>query len=139
VTGVGAPHLLSQNATLKSIDAAPVGLNFGVRDLNGAIRAHSEYTQQRYIDAVVAGLGAAAAAFPEDTNFLVFFAFNDSQPGQPVDEQLMDRLESLYNGPGQTELAFLSRTSPTTGLCQRPTAWEPATISTTGPKPAARR
>jgi hypothetical protein len=106
VTGVGAPHLLSQNATLKSIDAAPVGLNFGVRDLNGAIRAHPDYTQRRYIDAVVAGVGAAAAAFPEDTNFLAFFAFNDSQPGQPVDEQLMDRLELLYNGPGQTELAF---------------------------------
>jgi hypothetical protein len=106
VQGAGAPHPLSQNPTLKSIDVTPVGLNYGVRDLNGGIRSHPQYTQQRYVDAVVDGVDAAAAAFPHDTNFLGFFSFSDGEPGVPVDEQIIQRLEPSYNGPGQTKLAF---------------------------------
>ncbi|WP_428303790.1 dockerin type I domain-containing protein [Lacipirellula sp.] len=106
VTAGGSTHALRDDPTLRSIDAAPVGLNFGVRDLNGAIRAHPDYTQQRYVDSVAAGVATAAAAFPHDQNFLAFFAFNDSQPGLPVDEQLIARLAPLYNGPGQPGLAF---------------------------------
>lgn len=106
VTVDGSSHPLRDDPTLRSIDAAPVGLNFGVRDLNGAIRAHADYTQQRYVDSVATGVAATAAAFPHDQNFLAFFAFNDNQPGVPVDEQLIARLAPLYNGPGQPELAF---------------------------------
>jgi hypothetical protein len=106
VAAGGSTHALRDDPTLRSIDAAPVGLNFGVRDLNGAIRAHPDYTQQRYVDSVAAGVATAAAAFPHDQNFLAFFAFNDSQPGVPVDEQLIARLAPQYNGPGQPELAF---------------------------------
>jgi hypothetical protein len=106
VVSAGAPHPLRDDPTLRSIDAAPAGLNFGVRDLNGAIRTHPGYTQQRYVDAVVGGVNAAATAFPHDLNFLAFFAFNDLQPGTPVDEQLIERLAPRYNGPGQPQLAF---------------------------------
>jgi hypothetical protein len=106
VQGAGAPHALNQDPTLKSIAAGAAGLNYGVRDLNGAIRSHPEYTQQRYIDAVVSGVSASAAAFPNDTTFLPFFAFTDNQPGEPVDEQIIDRLAPLYNGPGETKLDF---------------------------------
>lgn len=106
VLTAGPSHLLRDDPTLRAIDAAPAGLNFGVRDLNNGIRSHPDYTQQRYIDAVVNGVAAAADAFPHDANFLAFFAFNDGQPGVPVDEQLIARLTPLYNGPGQTELAF---------------------------------
>src|SRR5687767_6010233 len=76
VTGSGAPHPLSVDPTLKSIDTAPAGLNFGVRDLNNGIRNHPQYTQQRYVDAVFNGVAAAASAFPNDTNFLGFFSFD---------------------------------------------------------------
>jgi hypothetical protein len=106
VSGAGAPHRLSQDSTLNAIAAAPAGLNYGVRDLNGAIRALPDYTQERYIDSVVTGVAASAAAFPDDVNFLAFFAFNDAQPGIPVDQQIIDRLASQYNGPGQTKLDF---------------------------------
>jgi hypothetical protein len=106
VTGTGAPHVLSIDPALKSIDTAPAGLNFGVRDLNNGIRNHPEYTQQRYIDAVLKGVSAATTAFPHDTNFLAFFSFDDGALGTPVDEQIMERLAPLYNGPGQTALAF---------------------------------
>jgi hypothetical protein len=106
VTGVGAPHALSVDPTLKSISAGGAGLNFGVRDLNGAIRGLPDYTQQRYIDAVATGVAASAAAFPSDVNFLPFFAFTDGQPGEPVDEQIIDRLGPLYNGPGEPKLDF---------------------------------
>lgn len=108
VTGVGAPHALSLDPTLASIDTAPTGLNFGVRDLNGAIVNHPQYTQQRYIDAVVAGVAAATAAFPLDRNSLAFFSFDDGAPGPHVDDQLIARLAPLYNGPGQPQLAFFS-------------------------------
>jgi hypothetical protein len=106
VPGPGGPHPLSQDSTLRSIDAAPAGLNFGVRDINSGIRSHPDYTQQRYIDAVASGVAASAAAFPNDTNFLAFFGFTDGQPGTPVDEQIIQRLAPLYNGPGQPKLDF---------------------------------
>jgi hypothetical protein len=108
VTGAGAPHPLSLDGTLKSIDAAPAGLNFGVRDLNNGIISHPQYTQQRYIDAVADGVAAAATAFPFDTNFLAFFSFDDGAPGAHVDDQLIARLAPLYNGPGQPPLAFFA-------------------------------
>jgi hypothetical protein len=106
VQGVGAAHALNQDPTLKSIAAGAAGLNYGVRDLNGAIRANPGYTQQRYIDAVASGVAASASAFPNDVNFLPFFAFNDNQPGEPVDEQIINRLAPLYNGSGQPKLDF---------------------------------
>jgi hypothetical protein len=106
VTGAGGAHPLIQDSTLRSIDAAPVGLNFGVRDINSGIRNHPQYTQQKYVDAVVDGVHNAAVAFPNDTNSLAFFAFTDGQPGVPVDEQIITRLAPLYNGPGQARLDF---------------------------------
>jgi hypothetical protein len=106
VTGPSGSHLLRDDPTLLAIDAAPAGLNFGVRDLNNGIRSHAAYTQQKYIDAVVDGVAASAAAFPHDTNFLAFFGFTDGQPGVPVDEQIIARLAPLYNGPGQPKLDF---------------------------------
>jgi hypothetical protein len=106
VTVGGNSHPLSQDATLRSLDTAPVGLNFGVRDINSGIRSHPEYTQQRYIDAVVNGVYNAAIQFPNDTASLAFFGFTDGQPGTPVDEQIIGRLAPLYNGPGQSKLDF---------------------------------
>jgi hypothetical protein len=106
VQGDGAPHPLSLDPTLKSIDVAPAGLNYGVRDLNEGIQNHPQYTQQRYMDAVVSGVAAATAAFPHDTNSLAFFSFDDGAPGPHVDDQLIARLAQLYNGPGQPKLAF---------------------------------
>ncbi|HEX6960789.1 MAG TPA: hypothetical protein VF175_02900 [Lacipirellula sp.] len=106
ITSVGAPHPLRLDATLTSIDVAPAGLNYGVRDLNGGIRNHPEYTQERYIDAVMNGVAAATSAFPHDTNSLAFFSFDDGADGPHVDDQLIARLAPLYNGPGQPRLAF---------------------------------
>lgn len=106
VLGAGPAHPLRLDATLKSIDVTPAGLNFGVRDLNGGIVNHPQYTQQRYVDAVVGGVAAATVAFPNDTNSLAFFSFDDGAPGTHVDEQIIARLDPLYNGPGQTKLAF---------------------------------
>lgn len=125
VQSSGSAHALRDDSTLRSIDAAPAGLNFGVRDLNGAIRNHPDYTQQRYIDAVVNGVAAAAAAFPDHLNFLAFFAFNDGQPGVPVDEQLIQRLAPLYNGPGQTELAFFIESLSDDGPVPQPNGMGP--------------
>jgi hypothetical protein len=106
VQGAGAPHPLSLDPTLKSIDVAPAGLNFGVRDLNDGIQNHPQYTQQKYIDAVIDGVAAATTAFPHDTNSLGFFSFDDGAPGPHVDDQILALLEPLYNGPGQAKLAF---------------------------------
>lgn len=106
VTVAGNSHPLNQDSTLRSIDTAPAGLNFGVRDLNSGIRNHPQYTQQKYVDAVVNGVNDAAVQFPNDTNSLAFFAFSDGQPGTPVDEQIIQRLAPLYNGPGQAKLDF---------------------------------
>lgn len=125
VQSSGAAHALRDDPTLRSIDAAPAGLNFGVRDLNGGIRSHPDYTQQRYVDAVAGGVAAAAAAFPDDRNFLAFFAFNDGQPGVPVDEQLIQRLAPLYNGPGQTELAFFIENLSDDGPLPQPNGMGP--------------
>jgi hypothetical protein len=108
VTGAGLPHPLSLDPTLKSIDTAPAGLNFGVRDLNDGIITHPQYTQERYIDAVMTGVAAATAAFPHDQNFLGFFSFDDGADGPHVDDQLIARLAPLYNGPGQPQLAFFA-------------------------------
>jgi hypothetical protein len=106
VTGSGSAYPLSADPTLRSIDASPVGLNFGVRDLNGGILNHPDYTQQRYIDAVADGVANSAALFPNDTNFLAFFGLNDGQLGVPLDQQIIQRLAPLYNGPGQAKLDF---------------------------------
>jgi hypothetical protein len=106
VTVAGNSHPLNQDATLRSIDTAPAGLNFGVRDLNSGIRNHPDYTQQKYIDAVVGGVHDAASQFPNDTNFLAFFLFSDSTPGTRVDTTIIQQLAPLYNGPGQTKLDF---------------------------------
>jgi hypothetical protein len=106
VSGPSGSHPLNQDPTLLSIDAAPAGLNFGVRDINGGIQNHPDYTQERYIDAVVDGIARSAAAFPDDTNFLAFFGFSEGQPGVPVDEQIIAQLAPLYNGPGQAKLDF---------------------------------
>jgi hypothetical protein len=106
VTVGGASHPLNQDPTLRSIDTAPAGLNFGVRDLNSGIRNLPDYTQQKYVDAVVSGVHDAAIQFPNDTNSLAFFSFSDGTPGVPVDEQIIQRLAPLYNGPGQTHLDF---------------------------------
>jgi len=125
VQSSGAAHALRDDPTLRSIDAAPAGLNFGVRDLNGGIRSHPDYTQQRYVDAVAGGVAAAAAAFPDDRNFLAFFAFNDGQPGVPVDEQLIQRLAPLYNGPDQTELAFFIENLSDDGPLPQPNGMGP--------------
>jgi hypothetical protein len=106
VTVAGNSHPLNQDSTLRSIDTAPAGLNFGVRDLNSGIRNHPDYTQQKYVDAVVGGVHDAAVQFPNDTNSLAFFAFSDGKPGTPVDEQIIQQLAPLYNGPGQIKLDF---------------------------------
>ena len=106
VQGAGAPHALREDPTLLAVHAAPAGLNFGVRDLNGGIRSHPGYTQQGYVDAVAGGVAATAASFPDDLNYLAFFAFADGQAGTPVDEQIIERLAPAYNGPGQARLAF---------------------------------
>lgn len=107
VTGAdGVNRPLRDDPTLVSVDAAPAGLNFGVRDLNSGIRNHPDYTQQRYVDAVVDGVAVATAAMPNDRQFLAFFGFHDGRPGTRVDAQIIQRLAPLYNGPGQTELAF---------------------------------
>jgi hypothetical protein len=106
VSGPSGSHPLHQDPTLLSIDAAPAGLNFGVRDINGGIQNHPDYTQARYIDAVADGVARSATAFPDDTNFLAFFGFSDGQPGVPVDEQIIERLAPHYNGPGQPKLDF---------------------------------
>ncbi len=106
VTVAGNPHPLNQDSTLRSIDTAPAGLNFGVRDLNSGIRNHPDYTQQKYIGAVVSGVHEAAIQFPNDTNSLAFFGFSDGTPGTPVDEQIIQQLAPLYNGPGQIKLDF---------------------------------
>ena len=106
VQGAGDPHVLSEDPTLLSVHAAPVGLNHGVRDLNNGIRGHVDYTQQRFIDAVVDGVAASTAAFPDDTNYLAFFGYSDNQPGVPADQQIINRLAPIYNGADQPELAF---------------------------------
>lgn len=125
IVSAGPEHALRDDPTLRSIDAAPAGLNFGVRDLNSGIRSHPDYTQQRYVDAVAAGVAASAAAFPDDLNFLAFFAFNDSQLGVPVDEQLINRLAPLYNGAGQTELAFFIENLSDDGPVPQPNGMGP--------------
>jgi hypothetical protein len=104
VSVAGDSHPMNQDPTLRSIDTAPAGLNFGVRDLNSGIRNLPDYTQQKYIDAVVNGVHDAASQFPNDTNSLAFFSFSDGTLGTPVDEQIIQRLGPLYNGPGQTRL-----------------------------------
>jgi hypothetical protein len=106
VTVAGDSHPLNQDPTLRSIDTAPAGLNYGVRDLNSGIRNLPDYTQQKYVDAVVNGVHDAAIQFPNDANSLAFFSFSDGTPGTPVDEQIIQRLAPLYNGPGQTRLDF---------------------------------
>jgi hypothetical protein len=106
VTVAGNSHPMNQDATLRSIDTAPAGLNFGVRDLNSGIRNHPDYTQQKYIDAVVGGVHDAATQFPNDTNSLAFFSFTDSTPGPRVDTQIIQQLAPLYNGPAQPRLDF---------------------------------
>lgn len=125
VQSAGAPHALRDDPTLRSIEAAPAGLNFGVRDLNDGIRNHPDYTQQRYIDAVVSGVAATATAFSDDQNFLAFFAFNDGQPGTPVDEQIIQRLAPLYNGAGQTDLAFFIENLSDDGPVPQPNGMGP--------------
>src|SRR5262245_47105933 len=106
VTVNGNTHPLNQDSTLRSIDTAPAGLNFGVRDLNSGIRNHPDYTQQKYISAVVNGVHDAAVQFPNDRNSLAFFGFNDGKPGTPVDQNIIPQLAPLNNGPGQIKLDF---------------------------------
>lgn len=106
VAGPGSPHLLRDDPALRSVNATPVGLNYGVRDLNSGIRNSPGYTQQRYIDAVVNGVATSTAAFPSDTNYLAFFAFTDGSAGVPADQQIINRLAPLYNQPNQAKLDF---------------------------------
>jgi hypothetical protein len=103
-TGLNLP--LKQHPTLRSIDATPVGLPFGLRDLTSTIGTHPEYTRQRFMDAVTQGVGVARSAFPNHQGFLAFFGFNDGQPGVPVDQQLIALLDAQYNDPGQASLSF---------------------------------
>ena len=125
VPGPGGAHPLNQNPTLKSIDAAPAGLNFGVRDINSGIRDHPDYTQQRYVGAVVDGVAAVTSQFPSDQNFLAFFAFTDNTPGPRVDQQIIQQLDPLYNGAGQTRLAFFVENLSDDGPVPQPTGIGP--------------
>jgi hypothetical protein len=139
VTSNGLPHPLSLDPTLKSIDVAPAGLNFGVRDLNDGIISHPQYTQDRYIDAVMTGVAAATAAFPLDQNFLGFFSFDDGADGPHVDDQLIARLAPLYNGPGQPQLAFFAENLSDEWPARFPTATAWGTTCRTGRPRAAPR
>jgi hypothetical protein len=104
--GTGANLPLNQQSVLVSVGATPVGLNLGVRDLNNAIRNLPDYTQQRFINSIVQGVGVSRSAFSNQQGSLTFFAFSDGQAGVPVDQQLITRLDGLYNGNGQSSLAF---------------------------------
>ena len=121
--GANAPHPLNQDPTLVAVDATPVGLNYGVRDLNNGIRNHPDYTQARYVDAVTQGVAASRSNFPNHEGFLAFFGFTDGQPGAPVDQQIIQQLAAQYNGPQQPSLAFFIENLSDTG---------PAPIGMTG-------
>lgn len=113
--GTGDNLRLNQHPTLVSVDATSVGLNFGVRDLNNGIRSHPDYTQERYIDSILEGVGVSRSAFSSQQGFLTFFGFTDGQPGVPVDQQLISKLDGQYNGAGQNTLAFFIENLSDTG------------------------
>ena len=104
--GTGTNLPLNQHPTLVSVDASSVGLNLGVRDLNGGIRNLPDYTQERYMDSILQGVGASRSAFSDKQGFLAYFGFTDGLPGVSVDQQLITRLAAQYNGAGQPSLAF---------------------------------
>jgi hypothetical protein len=97
---------LNQHPVLASVDASGTGLNYGVRDLNNGIRSHPDYTQQKYIQAVVQGVAASRQAFSQHQGYIAFFGFVDGQSGVPVDKQLIQLLDDQYNSPGQPTLSF---------------------------------
>ena len=110
VVGDGRGLPLNQHPVLASVDASGTGLNYGVRDLNNGIRSHPDYTQQKYIQAVVDGVAVSRQAFPQHQGYIAFFGFVDGQPGVPVDKQLISLLDEQYNVPasaaGEPSLAF---------------------------------
>jgi hypothetical protein len=115
VVADGSQLPLAAHPVLASVDATPAGLNFGVRDLNGAIRSHPEYTRQRYVDAVVNGTLANRSRFPGKQGFLAYFSFNDGANSPSADTTLIAALDSAFNGSTDPSLAFFIENLSDTG------------------------
>ncbi len=106
----------ADHPTLMIVDAPIVGLQ-GVRDLTGTLTTLPGYSRTAFIDAVARSVRASRSAFRDKFGFLAFFKMNDTAQTPALDQELMDRLATEFNIPGQPTLGYfqenLSDAGPT--------------------------
>ena len=132
--GFGAEWFASiESGSDAAVDRRRAGwFNFGVRDINGGIPNHPEYTQERYVDAVVDGV---ARWSPRFLTTPISWHSSDSATAsraRPVDEQIIANSHHSPPDGASRSSTSSSRISPTMGQFHCPRATAPATISSIG-------
>lgn len=105
----GAPVRLAEHPTLETVDAPIPGL-LGIRELSGTLVALPSYRRERFLEAVAAAVHASRDAFAMKFGFLALFRMDDTEPGDPLDRAVLDRLMAEFNGPGRPTLGFFQET-----------------------------
>ncbi len=98
---------LRDHPTLVSVDAPIVGLQ-GLRDMNGSVTRHQDYTREKFIAAVLRSVAASRRAFANDFGFMAFFRIDDLQgASQPLDQAVFEQLQSHFMQPGGLGLGLM--------------------------------
>lgn len=113
----GTMVTLANHPTLAIIDAPIMGLS-GIRDLSGQLINLPSYNRLNFINAIFRSVKSMRNAFPNKYGFLAIFGMDDNDTTSPLDEEIINKLNSEFNGTDQLTLGYfqelLSDVGPST-------------------------
>lgn len=91
---------------LANVNASVVGLQ-GIRDIGSNLKDVPGYERTKFADGVIAGLHAAADAFPNKAPFVAFFGMADNILQPNLGDYLLERIRTeFYNGSGPSRMGL---------------------------------
>lgn len=105
----GTSWRVAEHPSLESVDSSIVGLQ-GLRDLSNSLVNHPDYSRAKFIQSVVDSVNISRSAFTGRHGFLALFLMDDNQPGDPMDQEVLERLQLEFNVPGKPSLGFFQET-----------------------------
>jgi hypothetical protein len=112
----GTTVRLADHPNLETVSSGILGLG-GVREMTGALVARPDYNRSVFINAVSDSVHAFRSNFPDKYGFVALFEMHDDLREPSLGEEIVERLQSEYNNPGQLTLGYfqelLSDVGPT--------------------------
>ena len=105
----GTAWRIADHPVLESVDASIVGLQ-GLRELSDTLVSHPDYTRAKFIQSVVDAVSINRTAFSNKHGFLALFRMDDNEAGVPMDEAVLERLQTEFNVPGKPALGYFQET-----------------------------